>query len=288
MSYKISKLSYGTSKPSLILKIDCDLEISDICYADSVGFILSLPKHHCIGKVSNGKVEIPWIGQMNQSGAKDGYLVKLDYPSSVYYLKSHNLCFVIESGGSKIRKIQLWNRHAIALLGKNSHDKTKSFFANIKNVGNLKTDCGIDSRGNIYWVVDGLNRCFKYDVGLGDVVNYVGDGRSGFTVSNSLRNCRLSGPRGVFVDNKSIYISDTKNRCIRKVENDVTSIAVGDPLKNTILPSKIRGCRNVLYFINGQEIRYAANNNTGILYGSEGIISIDVDDDKNIYILEKV
>lgn len=258
-----------------------------MCYIDKLGFLLLLPKHHCIGKVSDGKTEIPWIGQLNQGGIKDGSLAKLDYPSSVCYLKDQDACFVMESGGSRIRKIQLWNKHAVSLLGANSYGRISSFFVNIDDIGALKTDCGVDSRGNIYWVIDGLNRCFKYNAGMGDIECYVGDGHSGFSVSNKLCSCRLNFVGGVFVDEKNIYLSDTKNHCIRKVEDGVIGIVAGSPLKDDIYPSKIRGYKSILYFIDGNEIKYMANNDVGVLYRSEGIISIDVDDKKNLYILEK-
>jgi len=287
MSYKISKLSYSAPKPSLILNIDTDLEITDICYVDKIGFLLLLPEHHCVGKISDGKIDIPWIGQLNQGGIKDGSLAKLDHPSSMCYLKDQDLCFIIESGGSRIRKIQLWNKHAVALLGENSYGRLSSFFVNVDDIGALKTDCGVDIRGNIYWVVDGINRCFKYDVNMGDIECYAGDGHSGFSVSNNLHSCRLNNPRGIFVDEKAIYLSDAKNYCIRKVTDGMISIVTGNPLKNAIYPTKIRGCKNTLYFINGNEIKYSVNNDVGVLYESEGIISIDADDKKNLFILEK-
>lgn len=294
MSYKILKIPYGSNKPSIINTIDTTLEINDIKYINDFGFILVLSCHHCLGYIdTKGQVTMPWIGQLNKCGNDNGLCAKLNYPASICYSNRNRSCHIVENGGTNIRYFYLKEKAITSEFGTSIIKKIEHFFINVKDRSKLKTSCDIDSRGTIYWVVNGINRCFRYSSEDITFKSFVGNGHGGFSTSSDLNNCKLSSPESVAI-NKNVYIADTGNNCIRKVSHGFVkniSVFAGQPCKNIIRPSKIIFSSDNLYFIDTKEdtkeIRCLFNNKLDSIYGSDKMVSISCDNQRNIFVLEK-
>ncbi|NBT49081.1 MAG: hypothetical protein EBT07_14925, partial [Actinobacteria bacterium] len=89
----------------------------------------------------------------------------------------------------------------------------------------------IDSSNNIYISDTGNHRICKINSTGNTLTTIAGDGTPGYLGDNiSATSSRLLNPRGIFVDNdRNIYIADTGNHRIRKIDNNgiISTIAGG-------------------------------------------------------------
>jgi streptogramin lyase len=88
----------------------------------------------------------------------------------------------------------------------------------------------VDSSGNIY-IADTTNHCVRKVDESGIITTVAGIGGSGsYGYSGDggdATSARLDGPRGLFLDSSgNIYIADTDNQCIRKVDESGTITTV--------------------------------------------------------------
>ena len=97
---------------------------------------------------------------------------------------------------------------------------------------NLSSPHGIhvDNGGNIYIADTGNNRIRRIDAGTGTITTVAGTGSSGYSGDGELATgATLKDPYAVFVaPSEHIYIADSKNYCIRKVDaatNIITTVA---------------------------------------------------------------
>ncbi|GAG80470.1 unnamed protein product, partial [marine sediment metagenome] len=136
-----------------------------------------------------------------------------------------------------------------------------------------------------------INRCLKVD---GSKVNvFVGNGSSGFSIATKLPQCQLNSPTGVCCYKDDVFISDTKNNCIRKVSKDgkiKTIIGCPETDGDISSPSKMIIRKNMIYFIDDNNIKYASigGKDIGSIYKSEDkIVSLDIGDDRYLYVLSE-
>jgi hypothetical protein len=283
--------------PKKLFDFQINYNITDFCYTKS-GFLFLLPDDHCIGRAAfNGKIELPFIGKIGERGKEDGYSSLLSYPSSICYYKDWDIAFVIENGGNTIKEINFNPPYTINLLTEAAMEPINKFFINSKE-RIAGTCCDVVRDRKIYWGVRNLHRIFKREEM--DTKIFFGNGRSGFSLANKKENCFISCPSGVKVLNKCLYVLEQGNNCIRQIQDDKISIVAGVPQKsgdeegNSLRskfnsPRRLTGFRNMLYFIDGNKIKYCAliQKQIGTAYTSNDIVSIDSDQDKKIYIMEK-
>ena len=95
-------------------------------------------------------------------------------------------------------------------------------------------DISFDSDGNLYIVDAGHHRIRKVDAETGIITTIVGNGNEGFIGDGGLATeASLSSPSDIAIDKEGhIYISDTANHRIRKVDKQTQIIdtVLGDPL----------------------------------------------------------
>jgi hypothetical protein len=155
----------------------------------------------------------------------------------------------------------------------------------------IDTSCDIDNDGNFYWTIKDLHRCLKMNVRHNAVENFVGNGRSDFSVVNNLNLCSLSNPSGIKCVGSSVYLADGSNHCIREIKDKAISMVLGNPLKNDILgsPSQIKHYNNVLYILDENRVKYIALNDKsfGTLYAASRIVAIENGLKRDLYILEQ-
>lgn len=78
----------------------------------------------------------------------------------------------------------------------------------------------VDKNGDYYLVLREGNTIYKMDVKAGRMTRFAGTGEKGFTGDGGpAREAKLSGPKGVALGpDGSVYIADTENHAIRKVD----------------------------------------------------------------------
>lgn len=289
MSYRMSKLSFGTSILTSVFDIQTDFLITGLCHIDEFGFLFLFRDHHCIGYSDyKGQFIMPWMGNIDQKGNTDGTLPLFNYPSSICYWPSLKACYLFDSGGFKLKSIEINSKYCSNISLHGAFDK---YFSRAANTDLIETSCDINSHGDLYWVVKDLHRCFKKKMEDNIVHNYVGNGRSGFSVSNNLGLCSFSYPSGLKCINDSIYISDEGNHCVREINNNVVKIVVGHPLNDKILfsPSQIVYGNGIIYVLDKGNIKYLSlkDQNNGLIYSSPNIVAIEINK-KDLYVLERV
>lgn len=288
MSYRLCKLSLGTSVLTPIFDINTNLIISNICHVDGYGYIFLLRDHHCLGHADyKGKITIPWMGYINEEGDREGSLPLFKYPSSICYYPDLKSCFLFSQGGTKLNAIEIASKYCSNISLSSSF---LNYFSKLPLLNKIDTSCDVDKYGNLYWVVKDLHRCFKKKREDNEVVSYIGSGRSGFSISNNLNACLLSNPYGIRCRDSIIYISDGGNHCVRNISGDIVGVTYGNPLNNKILnfPSQIRFINSIMYVIDCNEIKYFSLNdkNNGIIYTSPNIVGIE-NNKKELLVLER-
>jgi DNA-binding beta-propeller fold protein YncE len=102
-------------------------------------------------------------------------------------------------------------------------------------------DVGVDTWGNVY-VVDTGNSTIRMVNDKGDVSTLAGQAGSCAAVDGSAGVSRLCAPSGITVDGNDLYIADTGNSTIRRINLDnVTSTVAGVPGRVGILLNALPG-----------------------------------------------
>ena len=86
----------------------------------------------------------------------------------------------------------------------------------------------IDKSGNYYLALREGNAIYRIDVKAGKLYRFAGTGEKGFTGDGGpAKVARLSGPKGIAVaPDGSLYIADTENHAIRRVDKNGTITTV--------------------------------------------------------------
>jgi streptogramin lyase len=145
---------------------------------------------------------------------------RLRYPFSVYADSAGNI-YIADTYNYRIRKVDGQSQIITTVVGDGS--------AKFRGDGGLATDASImksydvavDKEGNLY-IADSHSHCIrKVDATTGIIDTVVGQGtNAGSSGDGGLATeARLNTPTGVYVDAfGNIYVSDTKNDVIRKVD----------------------------------------------------------------------
>jgi sugar lactone lactonase YvrE len=160
-----------------------------------------------------------------------GRAATFNNPSDVALNASESALYILDAGSNSIRRIDLMTLEVTTIL---------STGLSIANGG----DICIDSTENIY-VADTGNHCIKR------VVRTTGSNASGPTVTwtatvfaganaaagyveGPLTTARFNAPQGISIDvNGTLYVSDTGNSRVRRIQNGITSLLVGNSTKGS-------------------------------------------------------
>jgi sugar lactone lactonase YvrE len=122
----------------------------------------------------------------------------------------------------------------------------------------------IDKAGNYYLALREGNAIYRLDVKGGKMYRFAGTGEKGFTGDGGdARQAKLSGPKGVaLAPDGSLYIADTENHAIRRVDrNGIITTVAGNGQRGAL-------ARPHGVFVDAKGVVYIAdseNNRIGIL-----------------------
>lgn len=265
MIYTMSKKPFGISRISPIFDIQFNYDISDLFYTDEFGFFFLVKGTHCIGNITlEGKLTFPWIGEIEVSGDMDGSYATFTNPSSMCYSKTQKHLFVVTNGGKQIRDIDVSSNYVSTMIKGKTIEKHNTFFKHTHD--NISTSCDIDKIGNIIWSVKDIHRVFKFVRDRHEINILIGNGKSGFSVSNKLTECSIRLPSTVRCMDDLIILCDSGNNCIRGIGKEFVNVIVGDPgvlgdrdgTGHTCLlsyPYNLKCVNNIMYFIDNQKIK---------------------------------
>lgn len=153
------------------------------------------------------------------------------YPMAMA-INSNNEIYIVETTRHLVSKIDP-SGILTTVVGTGEAGFGKEGIAGTVSMLNIPSDVCVDIEGNIYIADTRNHRIIKIDQ-LGILTTVAGTGKSGFDGDGGLATqAKLNHPRGIFVtENKEIYIADTNNGLIRKVDSQgiITTLAGGGSL----------------------------------------------------------
>jgi hypothetical protein len=274
MKFELSKIKFGTNNKTLIAKLLTESAIKDICYIDNFGFVFI-----------HGKL----LGHINFSGHVNNEFIisNIDRPVSLCYSKKFYSCYILEENGKSLKYFELGLNTLIPFLGCTYKGKLLELLGKTIN-NDIKAHGCVDDNKNIYFMYDCLNKGLKFVDS--EFKHFLGNGRASYCTSSDLISCMFNKPSGIAYYNGVFFVSDTGNHCIRKIDKNKIDIIVGTPHSQSILnsPTKINIKNKLGYFLDQDKIYYftSSDDRSGVVYQSKNLISFDMDDNKNLYILE--
>ncbi len=193
--------------------------------ADAAGnFYIADPPNHRVFKVTTGGVLSVVAGTGLAGFTGDGPATgnRLNFPSGVAVDSVGNV-YISDTGNQRIRRVSGGIMTTIAGNGNFGFgaDNVPATTTSLANPNGL----AVDNAGNVYFADTNNNRIRKISGGV--IATVAGNGAFGFTGDNvAATTTALANPFGVFVDGSlNIYIADTQNHRIRKVDAATNQIA---------------------------------------------------------------
>ena len=291
MDYKVIKKNVGKKNASIFSTFETEKEIIDTSFHEETGIMFIERGNPSISLIDlKGKVTRNWLGENGDPRRQNGsqYIARLKNPCSI--CNNGVFGYIIEESGYVIRSFDLKNRHMESYSGKMYKEDLGKHLFNKKKPPVIKSTA---NENGIFFVNDIVNKVFCMSYGNLDRV--IGDGKARYSVSSDYQRSSFNSPSGIFVDGADIYVSDTNNHCVRRIGDNSIRIVVGSPLENDISeqcllnPSKLVIKRNMIFVLDGNKVKVTgvSARNTSNVYESDTIDSLEADNRRNIYIMER-
>jgi len=288
MIYKLLRKTFGTKQISDIATVNTEYPVKDICYVDGCGVIFS--DGTCLGKIDDdGNVVLPWKSKRRGEDGQDEESNSPIYGqiSSLNYLPKLNLLYVGENGGCQVRMMDLIENETYKVFLKQSAVFVDKLFKNVPKDDPIYI--APMGRDRFYFVSNALSKCFYYN--NSDFKHIAGDGKYRFSNGTNPICSSIGCPSGIAVYNNKVYISDELNNIVREISNGKISIYLGKLTERVIeKPSKILVTKDAMYVLcrNGVFVKVkGASIGATAIYASDKIISISIDNNGGLYILEE-
>jgi sugar lactone lactonase YvrE len=191
--------------------------------------------NNIITTVAGNGFGAPWSGNYSGDGGP-ATNASFYFPSGVALDAFGNL-YIADTSNNRIRKMDT-NGIITTVAGNGSAsysgDGGNATNASLNLVGGLGMNAvaglGMDNQGNLYIADPGNNRIRKMN-GNGIITTVAGNGNNAYSGDGGqATNASLSGPASVAIDGLgNLYIADTGNSCIRKIDTNgiITTVAGG-------------------------------------------------------------
>lgn len=176
--------------------------------------------NHCIRKIEQGVIStVAGNGQCGYSGdGLDARSAALNRPGGVTVDDNFNI-YTNDYGNNVIRRIDAQGIiTTIAGNGKYGYegDNENAVCASFNKIYGLY----VEAAARRLYIADYGNHCIRYvDMETGIIRTLCGNGERGYSGDNGLCNAaRLDSPYWVYYKDNCLYIADTGNHCIRKID----------------------------------------------------------------------
>lgn len=176
--------------------------------------------NHCIRKVEKGIIStVAGNGQCGYSGDRsEAVFATLNRPGGVTVDDDFNI-YTNDYGNNVIRKID--SKGIITTVAGNGAygyegDNNSAVSASFNKVYGLY----VEPSGRNLYIADYGNHCIRYvDLKTGIIRTVCGNGEKGYFGDGGLgSNAKLNSPYWVYYKNNYLYIADTGNHCIRRMD----------------------------------------------------------------------
>jgi len=196
-------------------------------------YLIADTENHVIRRVDTTTGIIDTIAGTGNNGytGDNGPAVeaRLDKPRGVFVDSSENI-YIADTENHVIRKVDATTREITTVAGDGSHGYSGDNGPATQAQLNKPRGVFVDVLENIY-IADTENHVIrKVDATSGEITTVAGDGNHDYSGDNGpATQAQLNKPSGVFVDVlENIYIADTENHVIRKVDGEtgiITTVA---------------------------------------------------------------
>jgi trimeric autotransporter adhesin len=160
-------------------------------------------------------------GTPGSSDGDNATSAQINAPTGIAVDSNGNL-YIADTQNQRIRRVDTTGKiEAIAGTGDPSAagDEGLATLANL----NIPSDVILDNTGNIYIADTSNHRIRKIDAQTAIITTIAGEGTPSFAGDNGPAiNANINGPKAIAIDNSTgnLYIADTSNNVIRKVDTD--------------------------------------------------------------------
>jgi RHS repeat-associated protein len=224
VNYVVSTLAGGKDSKNKVLKHPNGAAVvlpdGTVAVADE--------QHHEIKLVSPAGV-ITVLAGAGKQGLKDGKGLAAEFkdPRGIAFDAVRRVLFVADSGNSAIRQVALDG--TVTTLaghsGKLGYVDGKGAAAQFKTPSSLT----VGADGAIY-VADTKNNRIRKVLVDGTVTTFAGTGEKGTQLTNgALLTATFNEPRGIVASGNTLFVADTKNNSIRRIENGQVTTVLSYP-----------------------------------------------------------
>jgi len=279
--YIVYKKKIGSNNVVKFSEVQTNIPISDILFVEGHGiFYTSGNTIGCVsGNSENG------MSNLNADGIHNGFGLL----SGLCYCSKNKCIFVVEDGGRNIRSLNINNSETLLLMQGQTKINMETQLRNTPLESIVSVSC--DEKCRIFIAHPILRKCFSFcNVNFRHIA---GDGRCRFSNGTSPICSSIGCPSGIVSHGGGVIISDSFSGVIRMYKNNGLSMLCGHP-KHEILkkPSKLLVQRKLLFIQcdNGINMFSFVNSKLGQIpiYESNNIINMTCDDDKTLYVMEKM
>ena len=197
-------------------------------------YFVDMPKHVVLrmDKKTGSVTKVAGTGEAGFSG--DGGAAaqaQLRQPHSLVFDRSGGL-LIADIGNHRVRRVDLKTGTIDTLLGTGERKPTPDGPAKGAPLNGPRA-IDFDAAGNMYIVLREGNSVYKVDR-AGNIARIAGTGEKGYSGDGgSALTAKLNGPKGISVLGNDVYLADTENHVIRKVDlrTGTISTVVGDGQK---------------------------------------------------------
>ncbi len=193
---------------------------SGVCVHKSGRMYIADTGNHCIRIIENKKIStIAGSGESGYSGDGDiATTAKLNRPGGVAVDDKENI-YTNDYGNNVIRKISK-DGIITTIVGNGEFGYSGDLDKATKASLNRPYGLCVEPNGSMLYIADYGNHCIReVNLNTGIITTLCGTGEAGYFGDGFPCNqATLNGPFWVSLDNNKLYIADSNNHCIRKVD----------------------------------------------------------------------
>lgn len=179
-----------------------------------------------VRKISiNSQDVTTFAGTAGAYGAVDdiGVAARFEYPNGITYVGGN--LYVVDNGSNTIRMINVVTQ-AVSTIAGNSNASTSGIVDGIGTDAHFWHPSGIASDGSNLYVTEDVNTIRKIVIATREVSTIAGveSGVPGTSIDAIGTAARFYSPKGIVSVGAYLYVADTENNTIRKIDKTTTSV----------------------------------------------------------------
>ena len=196
---------------------------------DSIGFTyVSDTANNCVKVIASDSTISVFAGKSGAAGSADGTGTSATFNGPIGLARdASNSVYVCDTGNATIRKIT--STGVVTTLAGSPGSRGTQDGTGSAALFSSPTGIVVDSAGNLY-VTDSINSTIRMITSAGVVTTYAGTAKKSGYQDGTVANALFNNPTGLAIDaNDNLFIADTYNNVIRKINTANVTVPVIDP-----------------------------------------------------------